>query len=523
MNILKNADSRPLENRETELKLLVAPADVAVLRRHPFLREHAIAEPHTQALTSTYYDTPDLRIRHGGASLRLRTLENGFMQTLKDGAPCHAGLHDRSEWESTVPTPALDLQALRTMVGRKTHWGKLLREFANDDTLRPVFDTNVTRTTWLLRLSDGDEIEVALDVGSIDHDDLHAAVSEIELELKSGDAGCLYRVAQELSASAPLRLGNVSKAERGYALCFPDTASDAIRKAVTVELTRNMTLHAGFQAIVGECLAHVEANASGVENTTEPEYVHQMRIGLRRLHGAQQLFAPLMPAPARFDKEFAWLGERLGAARDWDVLCLSTLPAIQAGVRDDIGVGALAHAAAAQAAKARHKAATAIASRRYARLMLDFSGWVHGVGTPDLPADASASGRKPALQKFADAVLTKARKRLVKRAMSVVAGDPALVHRVRIAAKKSRYATEFFRSLYAQKSVDAFLKNLTALQDTLGTMNDAVVADGLLQELVAADARLVPASAFARGYLAADVTRLHHDFSKIDAQLPHLQ
>jgi triphosphatase len=520
--VKKKTDAHPVEPRETELKLLVAPADAAAVRRHPFLRLHAIAPPRTQQLTSTYYDTPDLRLRHGGASLRLRTLENGWVQTFKNGADSHGGLHDRAEWELPVTTASLDLPALRESVGRKTHWGKVLGTLDDGDALQPVFDTCVKRTTWALHLSDGVEIEVALDQGAIDHDDRHTRISEIELELKSGDVASLYRVAQELAASVPLRLGNLSKAERGYRLCFPDDAIPAVRKAEPIALTPRMTLREGFQAIVAECLAQVDANASGVGSGDDPEHVHQMRVGLRRLHCALQLFAPIAPVPARFEKDLAWLGERLGAARDWEVLGLATLPQIQRRAAGEAGIdtASLAQAAFDRANTARRKAAAAIASPRYARLILSFSGWMHEACAPASVASLPLVDEAPSLHRFADTVLAKARKRLVKRAGLADAADEALLHRVRIAAKKSRYATEFFRALFAQDAVDAYLEKLEALQESLGAMNDRTVAGRLLHELASTEAGLEPASAYARGYLAAESVRAALEIGKIDALVP---
>ena len=77
---------------------------------------------------------------------------------------------------------------------------------------------------------------------------------------------------------------------------------------------------------------------------------------------------------------------------------------------------------------------------------------------------------------------------------------------MRIAAKKTRYATEFFASLFAARAVKPYVGRLAALQDELGWLNDVRVADRLLQQLPDGQpdhAELRLHAAFLRGYLAA--------------------
>ena len=79
---------------------------------------------------------------------------------------------------------------------------------------------------------------------------------------------------------------------------------------------------------------------------------------------------------------------------------------------------------------------------------------------------------------------------------------------MRIAAKKTRYATEFFASLFAARAVKPYVGRLAALQDELGWLNDVRVADRLLQQLPDGQpdhAELRLHAAFLRGYLAARV------------------
>ncbi len=91
-------------------------------------------------------------------------------------------------------------------------------------------------------------------------------------------------------------------------------------------------------------------------------------------------------------------------------------------------------------------------------------------------------------------------------------GTPEERHRVRFAAKKARYATEFFQSLHSGGRVKHYLKILEALQDALGALNDAAVADRQLREIEGGNPELARDASFARGFPCAstreDVRRL---------------
>ena len=57
-----------------------------------------------------------------------------------------------------------------------------------------------------------------LDCGEVVAGERRSPVCEIELELKSGDPAALFAFARRIDAVVPIRLGVLSKAERGYGL-----------------------------------------------------------------------------------------------------------------------------------------------------------------------------------------------------------------------------------------------------------------------------------------------------------------
>src|SRR6202034_642535 len=95
------------------------------------------------------------------------------------------------------------------------------------DALVAVFATKVRRHARQLDLPDA-WVEIAFDEGTIEAGPHQEALSEIELELKSGNVGALFDLGTQLLDAAPLRFGTRSKSERGFALAF-DVARPAAK------------------------------------------------------------------------------------------------------------------------------------------------------------------------------------------------------------------------------------------------------------------------------------------------------
>jgi inorganic triphosphatase YgiF len=487
---------------EVELKLTLAERDTEALRRHPLLKAYALRQPQLQTMADIYFDTPGQDIRHSNAGLRVRQVGSDWIQTMKGGGSVEGGLHSRHEWESLVTGPQPDLAALRDLVDKNSVWASLLRTPAVEQGLAPIFKTSVQRMVWDLRLPQGDLVECVLDQGQLACGELFSPISELELELKSGDPVHLFDFALQLQEAIPMHIGTLSKAERGYALFAPQPV--AAVKATPLKLTKRMTVEQVFQAIMVNCMTQVQANEAGVSGARDVESLHQMRVGLRRLRSALALFRGMLPVPQDLLDDIDWLSGQLGAARDWDVLAGSTLPVLrglvgQAGATD---LEPLLQAAQRHAATLHGTVAEALTSPRYTGLVLRFTRWVLSAGWREHMTLQEWNLLAEPLRKFAGATLTQDQRRLHKRGRRLHNATPQARHRVRIAAKKARYALEFFRSLYTPQQVRSYLTALSDLQDGLGWMNDVAVADRLLVALQDGEPALAAATGYARGYLA---------------------
>ncbi|MDO8305784.1 CYTH and CHAD domain-containing protein [Herminiimonas sp.] len=485
---------------EVELKLLIDTHHIPLFKKHPLIKKYAQSSPVEQEQMAIYFDTPSHALRRCGAGLRIRQAENVWTQTLKAGGSVASGLHQRHEWESILHSPEPDLYALRKMIKAHGAWDELIASLKNADQLCPIFTTTIQRTIWQLRLPTGDEIECVLDQGNVNNSARSEVISEIELELKSGSPLHIFDFALELLKKVPLRIGNQSKAERGYALNMQQQS--AAVKAESLVLSKKMTINQAFEAIIENCLQQIQANEAGVVKADNIDSLHQMRVGLRRLRSALDLFQEVIAAPNDLRQELDWLSQAISEARDWDVLATKTLELVK--IDDaEVDVEGLRRAALSKAAELHRVAAEAIDSVRYTHFALSFSRWLKSSDWREAHPRLKGKDIEKRLKLFSKDTLKHDQQRLKKRGRQFQEADSHARHRVRIAAKKMHYDTEFFQSLYASKETKEYIAALSDLQDKLGLLNDITVGDGLLMEIQKDQSELSSVSNFIRGYLAA--------------------
>ncbi len=488
---------------EIELKLLLAPEVLRKAGRHASVAALRAGRGRTDRLTSVYYDTADGALAHAGVALRVREVRGRRVQTVKGGGASAAGLHVREEQEWRLAGPAPDLTLL---VG--TPFEELFSSTTVSGRLAPVFRTEFERVIRPLIWPDGTRAELALDHGAVQAGGRSEPISEMELELQSGDATRLFELALALSAEFPLRLGHASKAERGYLLAR--IVKRAPQKQRRLELDPAMPLSAAIRRIALACVAQMQANEEGVIAGRDKEYLHQLRVGLRRTRSCISLLRKEVPLEriAPIIEELRWLGRALNPARDWDVFMTATLPPLLQSFPADPGLAAL-HARGARMRRASSAAARdMVRSKRYTNLLLSVGSTL---AREDLAALTAGAGELSGpVGAFAGRLIERRDRKLRKRAVAVTDATPAARHVARIAAKRLRYAAEFFASLYPPKRVRRYVAALEDIQDTLGELNDLATAERLLADL-GVDAKNVidpRAAGMVRGWCAASAKHL---------------
>lgn len=460
---------------EIELKLRIAPDAIRRLAAHRLLR--GSRPPVRRRLHGIYYDTPALDLMRKGIALRVRKEGARWVQTVKGAGSASAGLHERPESEARVNGPRPDVSRIE---GKALADALQLRRIR--DALTPVFVTDFERSRRVLALDSGTLVEASIDRGVIRSGVDVEPLAELELELKRGDRAQLYELALKLHKDVPLVLEDRSKAARGYALHGVQRSAPV--KALKAVLNSRMSVSDAFGVVMSSGLAHLHANERGMLEGADPEFLHQMRVALRRLRSALGVFSPpvaeLEVEPLA--RELKWLASRLGPARDWDVFMTETLPLIEAqyGAQSEwrafgMRCGELRHRAHARARRA-------VRSPRFQRILLTLGGWIaaggwHGVAQAPL----GDPFRKPVTE-FAATVLERRYRQARRRGRRLADQSPGELHRLRIAIKKFRYATDFFASLYKGSTASEALKRLGHLQDILGAMNDAATAADLMAQ-----------------------------------------
>ena len=484
---------------EIELKLALQPRHVARIKRHPLLSN---SNPQQRALLSIYFDTPKFDLMRRGIALRVRRIGKQWIQTLKAESQSVGALTSRPEWEAAVahgdhpdfsvlPQAALDL-----LIGVK------------HKRIAPVFTTEFRRTAWLI----GDvetQAEVALDRGKIIAGDLSRDICEVEIELKSGKPEFLFDIAEQLLHAAPLLVEPRSKAERGYMLCGAVNPNPI--KSIRPAIAHDQPAGEAWNAILQAALVQLSANVPGfLENAHDIEYLHQLRVALRRLRTGAQFAESLGQETPTWERPLRELMHALNPARDWDVfqheILPSILPVLAAQAEhttttvDDDTLAVLQNAAA----QARQRAQALFLQPAFTQLVLDIGRDLLTIPVGTQQCDTGT---------WAAIILEQRWQKLRKRCHGFAALNPAERHLVRIAAKKMRYSAEAFATLY-EKQITPFIAALAALQDELGAENDRCRAMQLLDELPKKNA----AVSFQLGQLSgalASVTVQHDHLSSV--------
>lgn len=453
---------------ETELKLRIAPAHLLRLKRHPFLRSLANGKASSRKLHSIYFDTPELHLHRREMALRLRHVGKQWIQTLKGGGAVHAGLHQRNEWESIVTGQQLDIEALEAQGA--TH---LPPDLINH--LQPLFVTEFTRSIYMVNF-EGALIELSVDSGEIRAGKLRHQISEVELELKSGKPLQLFHLALALLDIVPLEIESTSKAEYGFRLLHPIAFTVAKAGMPVLEVTTPVST--ALQEMVWSCLLHLQANVAGVLNKADEEYLHQVRVALRRLRVVLKMVARFH-TDTELDvlrNAVSVLGTELGAAREWDVFVTQTLPTLVQSLELAGGAKKLMLKSEKQRQQHHQQVDVALKEGQLQRLILLVGAWMNG-------RYWLKHNVQQKLEKFSCKVLTQYKSNVMQFSGHVHSyADANLLHELRIACKNLRYSIELYASLYATKKTQRYLKSLTKLQDALGKMNDHAVAMRLLSE-----------------------------------------
>ena len=469
--------------QEIEIKLADRPDDLARLKRTTALKRFAPGPAATERLDSIYYDTPNLGLSKAGLSLRVRKKGRAYIQTLKtQGTGALSSM--RGEWECPLPSSSPDIRLITDEALREQ-----VEAIAAEDPVEPKIETTIRRTKRRLKTETGDEIEFALDSGEIRtlaNGRVAVPVSEVELELLKGSPAGLFDVARVLADEAPLTVSVESKAERGLRALKGHEAG--AHKAGPLSFSPEATAEEAFRITLLHCLRHIARNVPAVLEMRDPEGVHQVRVGLRRLRVALKAFGSafnvetLTPLRERARE----LANVFAKTRDLDVFANDLLRQVEEASPNTPGLKRLRELLNDERKTSWDESVAAIRSDEFTGFLIDLAAaaearvW-RGTAEPQRLVQMLEPA-KALVRRALDKRLAKAKKHA--RQMERLSAEDH--HELRIELKKLRYSAEIFASLFDRKEVVSFLKQLSELQDIFGAMNDAEMAHEIVRRLAKA-------------------------------------
>ncbi|MFE7168221.1 CHAD domain-containing protein [Streptomyces sp. NPDC057616] len=433
----------------------------------------SLADRGVHELDAVYYDTEDLRLTSGGASLRRRTggTDAGWHLKLPLSGDSREEIRlPLSESDENVPADLRELTLSRT----------------RGAPLRPVVRIRSTRSVRDLLDAEGVAVaEVSLDSVRADSrlvSGLHAMWTEMEVELaEGGDPRLLKQVEKVLRRNGIERADSPSKVARALRETTPAPNGDHLGAGIEPD-SAGAHVHAYIERLVRGL-----SDLDPAVRRDRPDAVHKTRTTIRRLRSCLRSCRSVLDRqvtdPVR--AELKWLAGELADERDHEVL----RDRLAAGVTKLPGELVLGPVSArlqvwdaAEQAQARRRTLAALASPRYLELLESLTRLLE-----DPPLRAKASGRP-------EKVLTKAIVRehgrlrgRMDRALALPAGPErdAAVHHARKAAKRVRYAAEAARPALG-KPAKRLGKRMKAVQQISGDHHDGVVARDVLRDLAIA-------------------------------------
>jgi len=215
---------------------------------------------------------------------------------------------------------------------------------------------------------------------------------------------------------------------------------------------------------------------------TDPEHLHQMRVGTRRLRTALQIFGRAIKLPkAAREPQIKALAQVLGQLRDLDVQLADLTETYRPNL--DTTEQALLDRVIRKLRKQRRQAYKAVKKtlegKHLRSLKTAYEKWLtkpQYTAIAQLPLTALLPDLLSPL--LAELLLHPG---WLIPAHTSAATDEECLHDLRKACKHVRYQTEFFVPFYGE-SFQTWIKEIKTLQDSLGKLQDAYVLNDLLQQ-----------------------------------------
>jgi CHAD domain-containing protein len=448
----------------------------------------------------TWYDTFDWRLYRAGMLLEYVTAHRSgelVLTSADDGADGvngsragGAAVQQVTGWRAAQPYLAADLPD-----------GPVTDRIAAPVGLRALLpEVTVASTTTVVRLLNSDGKTVArlrIERPTIGDKALPPRLAIAEVRGYPGQARRAARIVA-LAPGIEISPGTANPGNPAVASPEGSLLIDALRvtgqrpggysNKVDAKITASMSAAQAAATIMLRLLDILEANVDGVLRDIDTEFLHDLRVAVRRTRAAIKLLGDALQVPdeqaGRFAAEFKWLGDLTTPVRDLDVHLLG-FDAMAAGLRAAKEDDLTPFRAFLSERRVREfrVLARGLRSERFSQLMRDWRATLSAVlegkkRRGDTATTAAELARDRTRQAF---------RKVTKRGSAITPDSPhESLHDLRKRCKELRYALEFFAPLHNKSAYAAVVGDLKRLQDCLGEFQDNEVQIDEIRTLASA-------------------------------------
>ncbi len=470
----------------------LGPQQLDTLKLPNYSLRDAGVEQHVDLLL----DTPARLVTGTMHALRIRTIGDRRVVTLKGPNSGSGGIHEREEIEAELSGPlSLD----------PNDWPREVSERAlaltGGEPLEVLLQVRVERRLWNVRRQGRVIGELALDTGEITAAGRHEPIHELELELKgSGARDDLDTLSATFTEALPLAPEPRSKLERGLALLRHARWAFDGYTPVDAVVRHALRRHLRMLLI---------AQRQVIEQGADPDAIHDMRVATRRIRTTLQsaegagVFSDKRLESLR--RRFSKIADALGAVRDVDIF----LERINNWVSGDREREASLESLRATLARSRfdqyEQLMSLLRKNKYAKLIAELSKFTgltpNGAQEAQEAQEAKGSQQCILTRHFAGTALWPRYETILRYETMIDDAEPAALHQLRIACKRMRYVIELFATPLGSDAAP-MRKALVAAQTHLGDIQDLTVLIGVVADSMDSDRANAGLQAFHQSLLA---------------------